>query len=150
MENAAAQVAEAQPDMPVRRKRAAVGGASLKLAAPEIPGYRLRWANDQKNRLAELHELGYRFVDAGGIATHGPGSRINRLAGTQDGGAPLKTYLMKTPEALWQQGVDEKEEARAGFDQAISEGRDPSGETDPGHSYVPGEARHSRITVERG
>ena len=142
--------AKVQTEVAVRRPRGAVSGAGkLKLYAPEREGYRRRFVNDIGNRLAEMKALGYSFVEAEGIATHGPGTRINRLAGTQEGGSPLKAYLMETPDELWQQGVDEKEEERAGFDQAINQGRDPSEEVDPARSYRPGETLHSKITVER-
>lgn len=132
-----------------RRKRSSLT-TGLKLHAPERPGFVRRFANDKGNRLAELGELGYSFVEDRTIATHGTGTRTNRLAGTQDGGAPLKTYLMETPVELWEQGMREKEEERAAVDLAINQGRDPSGETDPNHSYRPGETRHSSITVDRG
>src|SRR6478752_3719744 len=77
----------------VRKPRSSVAGGNLKLHAPDRPGFRRRFVNDTGNRIAELQELGYTLVEDSAIATHGPGSRINRLAGTQDGGAPLKTFL---------------------------------------------------------
>jgi len=143
---------EAKQPVPVtrRKRRSATEGGGLKLHAPERPGYVRRFVNDTGNRIAEMQELGYTFAEETGIDTHGPGSRINRLAGTQDGGAPLKTYLMETPVELYRQGEAEKEEEREEVDLAINQGRDPSGEVDPRHSYRPGEARHSSITVERG
>jgi len=134
----------------VRKPRSSVAGGNLKLHAPDRPGFRRRFVNDTGNRIAELQELGYTLVEDSAIATHGPGSRINRLAGTQDGGAPLKTFLMETPNHLWEQGMKEKEAEREEVDLAINQGRDPSGEVDPAHSYRPGETRHSSITVERG
>lgn len=134
----------------VRKPRSSVAGGNLKLHAPEREGYVRRWVNDKGNRIAELNELGYSLVEDTGIATHGPGSRINRLAGTHDGGAPLKTFLMETPKHLWEQGMREKEAEREEVDLAINQGRDPSGEVDPAHSYRPGETRHSSITVDRG
>lgn len=142
--------AEAQPEAkPVRRKRSAVVGGGLKLHAPEREGFRRRFVNDKGNRLSELQELGYTFVEGHGIDTHGPGSRINRLAGTKDGGEPLKTYLMETPVELWEQGMREKEEDRSQFDQTINRGLDPTGETGNGQfNYRPEQARHSSITVE--
>lgn len=139
-----------EPTVTRRRRRAPVEGGGLKLHAPERKGYVRRFVNDTGNRIAEMQELGYTFVDEPSADTHGPGSRINRLAGTQDGGAPLKTYLMETPIELFEQGEREKEEERSEVDLAINQGRDPSGEVDPRHSYLPGETRHSSISVERG
>ena len=137
--------------VPKRERRKRASGLGLKLAAPTREGYRRRFFNDDGNRLAEAQELGYSFVEEQGIDTHGPGSRVNRLAGTKDDGAPLKTYLMETPDELWQQGVDEKEEERSKVDETLNRGGDPSGETGTGKNfYIPEEVRHSSIKVERG
>lgn len=140
---------EVVPKRKRRRRGLLEHGGSLKLSAPTRPGYVRRFANDKGNRLAELQEIGYTFVEEQGIATHGPGSRVNRLAGTHEGGAPLKTYLMEIPEEWYLEDQEDKDEALKAFDQAINEGRDPSGETDARHSYAPGEVRHSSISVER-
>lgn len=121
-----------------RRRRASVGGHAMKLNAPTRPGYTRRFFNDSGNRLAEAHELGYTFVEDAGIQTHDPSSRINRLAGTQASGAPLKTYLMETPDELYAEGVAEKEAAAALTDKAIREGRDSTGSGDltQGHGSI--------------
>lgn len=146
-EETTAQVAT--PKRQRRRRGVLEHGGALKLHAPQRKGYVRRWVNDRGNRIAELEEIGYTFVEEQGIDTHGPGSRINRLAGTQESGAPLKTYLMEIPEEFYREDMQDKEEALQEFDRAISEGRDPSGETDPRHSYRPGEALHSSISIER-
>lgn len=132
-----------------RPRRSEVNGGGLKLHAPTKEGMRRRWVNDKGNRIAELEALGYTKVTDPGVATHGPGATVNRLAGTHEGGAPLKTYLMETPEVFYQQGVAEKEEERSEIDQAINEGRDFTGETDARMSYRPEQSRYSSITVER-
>lgn len=147
---AAAEVPnEAVPKRKRRRRGALEHGGAYKLHAPTRKGYVRRFVNDKGNRLAELQEIGYTFVEEQGIDTHGPGSRINRLAGTHEGGAPLKTYLMEIPEEFYREDLEDKDEALKEFDREISEGRDPSGETDPRHSYRPGEVRHSSISIER-
>lgn len=143
------QTENAVPVRKRRRRGVLEHGSNLKLAAPKRDGFVRRFVNDKGNRLAELQEIGYTFVEETGIATHGPGTRVNRLAGTQDGGAPLKTYLMEIPEEFYREDLADKDEALKEFDQAINEGRDPSGETDPRHSYRPGEVRHSSISIER-
>lgn len=143
------QVETGTPKAKRRRRGALEHGGAMKLHAPTREGYVRRWANDKGNRIAELEEIGYTLVEERGIDTHGPGSRINRLAGTHDGGAPLKTYLMEIPEAYYREDQQDKDEALKEFDREISEGRDPSGEIDPRHSYRPGEVRHSSISVER-
>lgn len=140
---------EATPKRKRRRRGVLEHGGALKLHAPKRKGYVRRWVNDKGNRIAELEEIGYTFVQEQGIDTHGPGSRVNRLAGTQESGAPLKTYLMEIPEEFYLEDMRDKEEALQETDRAISEGRDPSGETDPRHSYRPGEVLHSSISIER-
>ena len=117
---------------PARRRRSSVGGHAMKLSAPPRPGFVRRFVNDSGNRLAELEELGYTLVDEPGIQTHDPSSRINRLAGTQASGAPLKTYLMETPEELYAQGVAEKE-----AENASREARDRQDFTGQPGSYNP-------------
>ena len=111
-----------------RRRRASVGGHALKLDAPARPGFVRRFFNDVGNRLAEADALGYDFVEDAGIQTHDPSSRINRLAGTQASGAPLKTYLMETPAELYAEGVAEKEARNAAVDEAIRAGQDSTGQ----------------------
>ena len=95
----AEQQAEAGVPKAKRRRRGALEhGGALKLHAPTREGFVRRWVNDKGNRIAELEEIGYTLVEERGIDTDGPGSRVNRLAGTHEGGAPLKTYLMEIPE----------------------------------------------------
>ena len=110
-----------------RRKRADVNGQHLKLAAPERPGYMRRWVNDKPGRLAMFQKLAYDFVEDASIESDGTDSRIRRLVGTTEGGAPQYAYLMETPLEEYQHGVDEKEESRAAFEAAINRGDDPLG-----------------------
>lgn len=136
------ETAEATPAPTKRRRRSSVGGHALKLDAPARPGFVRRFFNDVGNRLAEAGELGYDFVEDAGIQTHDPSSRINRLAGTQASGAPLKTYLMETPDELYAEGVAEKEARNAEVDKAIREGHDSTGSGDLTRG-------HGSIQVER-
>ena len=140
---------EAVPQRKRRRRGALEYGAHFKLSAPKREGFERRFVNDKGNRLADLQEIGYTFVEDTGIATHGPGTRVNRLAGTQESGAPLKTYLMEIPEEYYREDMQDKDEALREYDRAINEGRDPNGEVDPSTSYRPGETRHSSISIER-
>ncbi len=131
-----------KPDAPARRrKRADVGGQHLKLKAPEREGFYRRWVNDTPGRLAMFQELAYDHVSEQGIKSDGPDSRVRRLVGTQAGGAPQYAYLMETPLAEYQAGIDEKEEARKPFEDAIRRGADPLGqsvtsETKSHESYI--------------
>ena len=111
-----------------RRRRASTGGHSLKLTAPPRDGYKRHWFNDDGNRLADAHELGYDHVVGGGIQTSDPGSRISRLVGTKANGEPLRAYLMETPDELYAQGLAEKEAHNRQIDEAIIAGRDSTGQ----------------------
>lgn len=111
-----------------RRKRADVGGQHLRLKVPEREGYHRRWVNDNPGRIAMFQELAYDHVTETGIKSDSPDSRVRRLVGTQAGGAPQYAYLMETPQAEFQGGVEEKEEARRSFEDAIRRGEDTLGQ----------------------
>jgi hypothetical protein len=117
-----------------RRRRASVGGFSLKLGAPSRPGYQRRWFNDVGNRLAQAEELGYDFVLDKGVKTSSPGSRISRLVGTQANGEPQTAFLMETPDELYAEGVAEKEAVARQVDEAILRGE---GTSDSPMSQIP-------------
>lgn len=132
------------PEKPMkRRRRASVGGHALKLSAPTRPGYTRRWVNDADNRIAELNELAYDFVNEAGCKTDDPSSRVAKIVGTKANGEPLKAYLMETPDELYAEGVAEKEAHNAQTDKAIREGRDSTGRMDE-NSYG-----HGSIKVDR-
>lgn len=140
-EQAAVAPVEAPAGPVKRRRRASVGGHALKLTAPARAGYARRWVNDADNRIAELDELAYDFVNENGIKTDDPSSRVAKIVGTKANGEPLKAYLMETPDELYAEGVAEKEARNAHIDQSIREGRDSTGRMDE-NSYG-----HGSITV---
>lgn len=122
--------AESASDAPAptrRRKRADVGGQHLKLSCPQRPGFHRRWVQGKEGRLAFMQDLAYDFVIDPSIKSDSTDSRVRRLVGTQVGGAPRYDYLMETPLAEYQAGVDEKEDARKPFEAAINRGEDPLG-----------------------
>lgn len=142
------KTAEVETKKPVkRRRRASVGGHSLKLSAPPREGYTRRWVNDAANRVAEIQELAYDFVDEKGIKTDDPSSRVARVVGTKPNGEPLKAYLMETPDELYQEGVAEKEAHNSRIDDAIRRGQDTTGTMD-GNTYSPA-GSNSSIKVDR-
>lgn len=135
-EAATENVTDTAADAPTqRRRRASVGGHALKLSAPTRPGWVRRWFNDQKNRIADALDLGYSFVEAGGIRSSDVGSRTSRLVGTQEGGGGLNAYLMETPDELYAQGVAEKEAHNRQIDEALVAGRDSTGQMNPSETY---------------
>ncbi len=114
-----------------RRRRASVGGHALKLSAPPKPGHTRRWFNDDNNRIANAHDLGYDFVTERGIKTDDPSSRVSRLVGTKANGEPLRAYLMETPDELYAEGVAEKEAHISKTDEAITAGVPTDGQIGP-------------------
>lgn len=133
------------PDGPVtRRRRASTGGHALKLAAPTRPGFTRRWFNDDGNRLADAHELGYDHVHEAGITTTDLGSRTSRLVGTKANGEPLRAYLMETPDELYAEGLAEKEAHNRQIDDAIAAGRDSTGQMSSMETYGQGSIQRDR------
>jgi len=146
LEAAAPAVAAIQADQPVpapgkRRRRASVGGHAMKLTAPERPGFKRRWFNDDGNRLADAHELGYDRVYDPEAQTSDLGSGISRLVGTKANGEPLRAYLMETPDELFAQGVAEKEARNRIVDDAIVSGFDSTGQMSSKETYGHGEIK---------
>lgn len=141
----AENVTEAVVEPVTRRRRASVGGHSLKLDAPAKPGFVRRWFNDDGNRIAEAENLAYDHVTDIGLKTSSPGSRVSRLVGTKANGEPLHAYLMETPVEEYDHGVADKEAAHRQIDDAIREGRDFTGklETD-GYQGAYGTIQSSR------
>lgn len=145
-------VAPAQPEaadkLAPRRRRAKVGGFSMKLTAPARPGYTRRWFNDSGNRLAEAEELGYEHVTETGLKTSSPGSRVSRLVGTQANGEPLHAFLMETPDELYAEGAAEKEAVARQVDEAITRGKATSdgqmSQIPESETYGHGEIRSDR------
>jgi len=146
----AQQEAEGQAPVPPsqRRRRASTGGFAQKLDAPPRPGYVRRWVNgNDPARIREMEELGYTMVSEsageGSARTDGQGTRISRHAGKDEQGAPFQTFLMETPDREYQLGVQDKEEARKPFEEAIRRSADTTGQV-PG-AYQPGVStiRHS-------
>ncbi len=132
----------------VRRPRGSVGGFGAKLAAPVKEGFVRRFVNDDRNRVAQLTDLGYTMVDEPGIQSLDAGSVVSRLAGTKEGGAPLRTVLMETPVELYQQGRAEMEATNAVTDAAILSGRDEHGGLTDRETYQP-RGHTNSIEVER-
>lgn len=131
-----------------RRARGSVGGFGAKLAAPAKPGFVRRFVNDDRNRIAQLTDLGYTIVDEPGIQTADAGSVVSRLAGTKEGGNPLHAILMETPVELYQQGRSEMEAENAVTDAAILSGRDEHGGLTDRETYRP-QGHTNSIEVER-
>lgn len=105
-----------------RPKRFPVGHR-MALAAPEIPGFRVRWANMVGNRIGALKEAGYESVMAKEGEVYGEerlkdGSQIGTPV-TKNVGGGMKAMLMKLPTeeheaqaAYKEEQIAEREETR--------------------------------------
>lgn len=125
-----------------RRPRASVGGFALKLDAPSRPGHVRRFVNGDPLRIQRMQELGYSFVtdqaDSGTSRTAGLGTRISRHAGKTEDGAPMQTYLMETPQEEYDLGLQDREDARKPFEEAIRRSADTTGQVEG--AYQPGQS----------
>jgi hypothetical protein len=130
-----------------RRRRVSAGGFALKLDAPPRAGFVRRFVNGDPARLLKMEELGYTLVnDPAGqdsARTDELGSRIARHAGKTEEGQPFKAYLMETPVSEYEFGVQDKEDARKPFEEAIRRSADTTGQVE--NAYQPGQStiRHS-------
>lgn len=140
---AAAAAIEAK-SLPGRRRRASVGGHSLKLSAPPREGYVRRWFNDDGNRIADAQELAYEHVLEQGIKTTDAGGRVSRLVGTKANGEPLRAYLMETPVDEYAAGLSDKEAQHRQVDEAIAAGRDSTGQMSGEQTYGQGSISRDR------
>lgn len=85
--------------------------AGQKLFAPQKKDFHRHWINDEDNRLEEMLDKGYVFVDDKDqvISSDGIGARKSKLVGTKRAGGPLTAYLMETPEKFYREDQQEKE-----------------------------------------
>lgn len=101
------------------RKRIPMSVPVSKLSVPEIPGYHLHWFRGEPGRIERALRAGYEFVDEGEVSINNTGlgadtlkngntdlgSRVSQAAGGELSGdnQPLRLYLMKIQEELWQE-----------------------------------------------
>lgn len=98
--------------MKAREKFKSTGAiAGQKLFAPQKKDFHRHWINDEDNRLEEMLDKGYVFVDDKDqvISSDDIGTRKSKLVGTKRAGGPLKAYLMETPEKFYREDQQEKE-----------------------------------------
>lgn len=127
---------------PGRRSRASTGGLALKLDAPQRPGFVRRFVNGDPSRIRRLQELGYVVVQdqaaSGTSRTEGLGKTIARHAGKTEDGAPMQAYLMETPQEEYDLGMQDREDARKPFEEAIRRSADTTGQVEG--AYQPGKS----------
>jgi hypothetical protein len=114
-----------------REREPDLGGLVLKLSVVgTIPGHQMYWANDEKGEIEELIYQGFDFVEPGEVrrAANLVGdsdlsNRISRYVGTRDDGSPLRAYLLKCPDELWNERQAAKQYQASAWDEQIRNGR---------------------------
>lgn len=112
-----------------RERTNTLGGleARLKLAVRgEIDGHVLYWENDQNGAIEELLYEGFEFVKPSEIALTSHVvkdadliDRVSRFVGRQEDGTPLRAFLMKCPEEIWDERTQRREAQADDWDEAI-------------------------------
>lgn len=115
---------------PRTRRRTNLGGMRLKLSVGNlIEGYHMYWANDENNEVQELLEEGFTYVkpsevrmERGLVADTDVSDRVSKYVGTKANGDPLRAYLMKCPQDLWDEIQEASQEQANAWDSAILAG----------------------------
>jgi hypothetical protein len=119
---AQAPVAPSAPEK--KRKRQSHGLPRLRLQIPHgIPGYYVRWVNDDGQEVEYRLQNDYDFVAPDEIGLlNSSESRVKELVGTKQNGDALYAYLMKIPQDWRDADVQEEEEAQRRYEQQIRKG----------------------------
>lgn len=99
------------PDGATRVRPQQFGGVRMKLEVfGRIPGYHLYWANNQNGEVESLIEEGFELVSSEEV---GMAERIvqdadisnciSKYVGLDAAGNPMRAFLMKLPEEMWQE-----------------------------------------------
>lgn len=118
-----------------RTRPAYTGGPRLKLNVfGRIEGYHLYWANDEDAAIEQLLQDGFEFATAEEtkmqkanrevvVADKDVDSRVSKYVGVRADGSPLRAYLMKCENSLWQEIQDANQTQADTWDSAIREGQ---------------------------
>lgn len=113
-----------------RVRGSSTGGMRLKLAVSgAIEGYHLYWENDTGSSIDQLLSEGFEFVTRKEISLNSfivadddLDDRISRYVGAKEDGSPMRSYLMKCPQELWDDRQLMAQEQADQWDSAILEG----------------------------
>lgn len=94
----------------VREREPDLGGQRLKLTVRgEIAGHHLYWENDEDGKIEQLLFDGFEFVApeevgraADLVVDMDVSNRISRYVGRRQDGSPLRGYLMKCTDEVWE------------------------------------------------
>lgn len=114
-----------------RERTPDLGGPALKLAVVgEIPGYHMYWENDEDGKIEDLIYQGFDFVardevrrGSDLVADMDLSDRISRYVGRREDGSPLRAYLMKCPNQLWDERQERQQRQVNDWDEQIRNGR---------------------------
>jgi hypothetical protein len=118
-----------------RRKAGEHGRKPLKLATPDIPGYKCRWFNDVGNRLHEVtHYDDYDYVLEGEIhnqvgeqgSNTDLGEHVSVIVGTDENG-PVRAYLLKKKIEFHREDKQAEEERRREKENTLRRGTGEDG-----------------------
>lgn len=117
-------------EAPRTRRQSNLGGARLKLAVHgEIPGYKMYWCNDNDNELADLLSEGFEFVkpdevslNRGVVLDGDVDARLSKYVGTKANGEPMRAFLLKCPQDIWDEIQASSQDQANAWDSAIKAG----------------------------
>lgn len=114
-----------------RSRNEDLGGLQLKLSVRgEIEGHHLYWANDDAGEIEQLLYEGFDFVApeeigraAELVADMDVGHRVSRYVGRLPDGSPMRAYLLKCPNELWEARASRGQRQAEEWDNQIRNGR---------------------------
>jgi len=115
----------------VRERAPDLGGPQLKLSViGEVPGHHMYWENDEDGKIEQLLYEGFDFVSPDEVrrgsdlvADMDLTNRISRYVGRHQDGSPLRAYLMKCPNEVWEQRQGRRQVQVNEWDEQIRSGR---------------------------
>lgn len=113
-----------------RQRRANLGGARLKLQVHgEIKGMHLYWCNDEDSAVEQLLADGFAFVapkevqmESFIVQDQDVANRVSKYVGSKKDGSPLRAFLLKCPEDLWEDIQAAGQQQADAWDSAILAG----------------------------
>ena len=121
---------EASRKSSIRDRRDGMGGARLKLEVfGTIPGYHMYWENDDDARIEQRIYEGFEFVKPSEIQMASwivqdkdLADRVSKYVGKKADGSPLRAFLLKCTDELWDDIQAMGQEQAGQWDDAIMAG----------------------------
>lgn len=121
---------EAQREEAPRERQEGFGGPRLKLSViGSIPGYHLYFENDDEGAIEQLLYEGFEFVKPDEVkmmqhivADADITDRVSRYVGKKADGSPMRAYLLKIREDLWEERERNRYRQADEWESAIKKG----------------------------